>query len=311
METSMVFSSISIMAIMIGLGSLVAVKMEITQDMKKLLMFIIFNLAVPAVILNGVFNTELSPHILHQAGVIFGLSIVFHLTALLLTWCLSAVFRFSKETGKKLTILGALGNTGFIGIPLCYILFGPTGGFFAAIFDVGLDVVLFTVVIWMLQAEKSFRFTQLKVLINLPFLALVVGFSALLLNYEAPGAVTQLTELLSGLAAPLAMLYIGLLIPPLFQKQGAILYSQIWFPLIVRLMIIPLLTLFVLSFLPIDNMIKNVVIILSAMPTLMLVAILFAKYTNDEDSATVTTVLSTLLSLSTIPFVSYVASWWL
>ncbi|WP_078430279.1 AEC family transporter [Alkalihalobacterium alkalinitrilicum] len=309
MEIYVVVTSITVMGIIIALGALLAFKADITKEIKHVLILIILNIAVPSIILNGVFNTEVTSQLLHQVLIIFIVSILFHLGALLFAWILAKVCRFKSSFAKKMTILAALGNTGFIGIPLCATIFGPIGGLLAAIFDAGLDIVLFSVVIYMLQSEKRFQFRQLKALLNVPLLAIILGLTAVITGVEPPQFIKQLTSMLAGLAAPLAMLYIGMLLPPLFQKRESLGYRQMWFPLSVRLLVIPIVTLAIMYVLPLDHLLKNIVIILSAMPTIMLATVLFAQYSNDEELAVVTTVYSTLLSLLTIPIVALFVSW--
>ncbi|MDE5412538.1 AEC family transporter [Alkalihalobacterium chitinilyticum] len=308
MDIYVVATSIMVMGIIIAIGATLAFKVEITTEIKHVLILIILNIAVPSIILNGVFNTEVTTQLLHQVVIIFGLSVIFHLGALLFAWILSRLLRFESTFAKKMTILAALGNTGFIGIPLCATIFGPVGGLLAAIFDAGLDIVLFSVVIYMLQSEKRFQFSQLKALINIPLLAIIIGLTAVITGVEPPQFLRQLTSMLSALAAPLAMLYIGMLLPPLFQKRGFLFYKQIWFPLGVRLLIIPIVTMLIISLLPLDYLVSNIVIILSAMPTIMLATVLFARYSNDEELAVITTVYSTLLSLLTIPLIAFIVS---
>ena len=69
---------------------------------------------------------------------------------------LAYLFGFRSLKARKMAILAGIGNTGFIGIPLCAQIFGPTGGLLAAIFDAGLDVVVFTLVIMFLQQGEKF-----------------------------------------------------------------------------------------------------------------------------------------------------------
>ncbi|WP_280769536.1 AEC family transporter [Salipaludibacillus daqingensis] len=309
MDVTIVATSIAVMGIIIALGMFFAAKVPITVEVKKALILIILNIAVPSIILNGVFNTEVTDQLLNQAITIFAISIVFHLGALLLAWAIAKVCRFESVFAKKMTILAALGNTGFIGIPLCAAIFGPVGGLLAAIFDAGLDLILFTVVIYMLQSGNALSLRQvLKSFINIPLIAVIVGLSSAMIGFTPPEFTKQLTGHLAGLAAPLAMLYIGMLLYGLFKKTGFTVYKQIWFPLGVRLFMIPLITMFAISLTNLDDLIKNIVIILAAMPTFTLSAILFSRYTNDEETAVMTIAFSTILSLLTIPLISYLST---
>ncbi|WP_147803770.1 AEC family transporter [Alkalicoccus halolimnae] len=308
MEVAVVATAITVMGIMVALGVLVASQIHITRETKQLLVIVVLNIAVPSVILNGVFNTDVSDQLLRQVAVIFVLSIIFHLAAIGAALIFARIAGFKSDFAKRMTILAALGNTGFIGIPLCATIFGPTGGLLAAIFDAGLDFVIFTVGLYLLQSGRTFRLSQLKSLLNLPLAAVIVGISSAFLELEPPAVLRQLVELLSGLAAPLAMLYIGILLQQLLKRTGFRVFPQIWFPLTVRLLLIPAVTLAVLPFLPLEELTRNVVIVLSGMPTFMLAAILFSRYTDEEDTAVMTISFSTILSLVTIPLIAYAAT---
>ncbi|AOM81912.1 hypothetical protein BBEV_0519 [Salisediminibacterium beveridgei] len=313
MNVTLVSTSITVMGVIIALGMLFAWKVPISQDVKKVLILIILNIAVPSIILNGVFNTDVSGNLLNQAFLIFMISIIFHIGALLFAWLIAKLFRFESTLSKKLVVLAALGNTGFIGIPLAATIFGPVGGLLAAIFDAALDLVLFTIVIAFLQSGSGMSIRSvLKSFINVPLIAITVGLTSAVVGFEPPAFARQLTEHLAGLAAPLAMLYIGMLLQGLFKRSGVGAYRQIWFPLTVRLLAIPLMTMFVLSWTPLSADLKNLVIILSAMPTFTLSAILFARYLpdKDENTAVITIAYSTLLSLLTIPFITWLAAVW-
>ncbi|RKL68227.1 auxin efflux carrier [Salipaludibacillus neizhouensis] len=312
MDITVVITSIAVMGIMIALGVFFAFKVVVTAEIKQTLILIVLNIAVPSVILNGVFNTEVSDKLLNQAIIIFGISIIFHLGALLLAWVFTKIFRFESVFAKKMTILAALGNTGFIGIPLCATIFGPVGGLLAAIFDAGLDIILFSVVIYMLQSGRGLNIRQqLKSLVNIPLLAVIIGLTSAFIGFQPPEIIKQLTALLSGLAAPLAMLYLGILVQGLFAKTRFTIYPQIWFPLGIRLIIIPILALLLISLTNLEDLIIHIVIILSAMPTFTLAAILFSRYTGDEETAVMTIAFSTIFSLLTIPLISYLSVHWL
>lgn len=311
MDVTVVATSIAVMGFIIAIGAFFAFKVPVTPEVKQVLILIVLNIAVPSVILNGVFSTEVTDELLNQVIIIFAISIFFNLGALLFAWILTKIFRFESLLAKKMTVLAALGNTGFIGIPLCATIFGPVGGLLAAIFDAALDLVLFSIVIYMLQSGSGLNIRkQLKSILNMPLLAVVVGLSSAFLGFNPPEIIIQLTSLLSGLAAPLAMFYLGILLYGLFKRTGFKVYRQIWFPLGLRLIIIPLLTIILISFTNLDDLLKNIVVILSAMPTFTLAAIVFVRYIDDEETAVMTIAFSTLLSLVTIPLIAFLFTYW-
>ncbi|WP_240376863.1 AEC family transporter [Bacillus piscicola] len=308
MDIITVALAIAMMGIIIAIGVVVAKQITITENIKKLFVVLIINVAVPSIILNGVFNTEMTDAILRQVFTVFGFSIVFNASAVLFAVIVGKMFRLETSLAKKLSLLAALGNTGFIGIPLSLAIFGPLGGLLAAVFDAGLDVILFSVGVYLLQSNQGFDIRQLKALLNPPLIAITFGMLFAVSGFEAPVLLQDLTAMLSGLAAPLAMFYIGFLLPPFFKKGEAFFFPQMWLPVSLKLLVIPLLAMPLILLLSLDGILPHLLILLSAMPNIMLAAPLFGRYTNDEDKAAMTTIYSTLLSLLTIPLVAWLAN---
>ncbi|MCM3713800.1 AEC family transporter [Halalkalibacter oceani] len=309
MDITIILTSISLMAIIILIGVLIGSRLAVTLEAKQLLMTIIVNVAVPAIIFNGIFNTEITNELLADMLTIFLLSVSLNTIGILLGWGAAYLFGFRSLEAKKLAVLAGIGNTGFIGIPLCAQIFGPVGGLLAAIFDSALDVVTFSLVIMLLQQGRVFSFRQLKALVNIPFIAIMIGLTMAMINYQPPAVAKDLAGFLANLAAPLAMIYIGLLIPGFLRnKQRKVAARFVTASVTMKLVVIPLVLIGLLQTLSISDLLKQITYIQVAMPTFMLATVLIARYTNDEESAVVTTVYSTLLSLVSIPVVIYIAN---
>ncbi|QKS69949.1 AEC family transporter [Paenalkalicoccus suaedae] len=310
MDVLTVLTAVGVMGMIVAIGVFFSWKVPVSKDSKQVLVFIVLNIAVPFVILNGVFNSDVTDDLLRQVGIVFVLSIVLHSGFIFIALILGRLAGFNSTLAKQLSLLAAIGNTGFIGIPLAATIFGPIGGLLAAVFDAGLDFVMFSVGLFLLQSGRKFHVSQLKTLINLPLIAVVVGISSAFLGFQAPAALQQLSQLLAGLAAPMAMLYIGILMQQLIAKNGFGLYKQIWFPTILRLFVFPLLAMPIIALIPADNLVKNIVALSISMPTFMLASILYARYTDAEDKAVMTICFTTALCLVTIPFMAFVWSFY-
>lgn len=99
------------------------------------------------------------------------------------------------------------------------------------------------------------------------------------------------------------MLYIGMLIPVLMNNRKRVTLPMLGLPLAMKLVIFPLITAGLLLFLDMDQKLAHVALIQTAMPTIAMASILFARYAADEEMGAMTTVFSTLLGLLTIPTV--------
>ncbi|UFJ61494.1 AEC family transporter [Brevibacillus sedimenti] len=308
MEMNTLIQSILVMAAIIGIGAVIGIRQPLAADSRQLLITIIVNVAMPCIILDGVFQTPIDDRLMLQIFGIFAVSVLLNCLGILIGWLGARTLPLSAKKRRELAILSGLGNTGFIGLPLCAALFGPKGAVLAAVFDAGLDFVMWTVAVMMLQEKARFSLKGLKAMVNIPMIAIVAGLGFAMSGLTPPEPVKQLAAALARLASPLAMLYIGMLLPLLLRNKRQVSLPLLGVPLMFKLFVFPLSAALLLSQLHVDEEITRVAIVQVAMPTVAMASILFARYAADEEMGAMTTVFSTLLALLTIPAVLMVGS---
>jgi len=199
MSLTPVFHSIFIMAVTILIGAFMSYRLKIHSDARKLLVVIIINVAMPCIILNGLFHVKMTSQLLLTIIAVFLISIFINCLGILLGWTISKMLGFESIKAKQAAVLAGLGNTGFIGVPLCHSLFGPIGGLLGAVFDAGMDFILFTVVVFLLQDYPSISIRQLKSLINLPLCSIFLGITSVSLGFQPPEIIKELTASLASI----------------------------------------------------------------------------------------------------------------
>ncbi|MEJ8543887.1 AEC family transporter [Brevibacillus borstelensis] len=311
MEMSLLLQSILLMAVIIAIGSAIGYRQPLTGDSRQLIITIIVNVAMPCIILDGVFQTPIDSQTMKQIVLIFCISVLLNCLGILLGWLGARTLPLPEKKRREMAILSGLGNTGFIGLPLCAALFGPKGALLAAVFDAGVDVVMWTVAVMMLQEKGAFSLKGLKAMVNIPMVAIVLGLGAAMAGFMPPEPVKHLVGSLAKLASPLAMMYIGMLLPLLLKKKPHFSLPVLGMPLTFKLVVFPLSAALLLSILHLDGEITRVAIVQVAMPTLTMASILFARYAADEEMGAMTTVFSTLLALVSIPAVIMVGNFFL
>jgi malate permease and related proteins len=259
--------------------------------------------ALPALILNGIFQVDINQKFLNLMLLTFICSVGLHSVGTFISWFILRMFPQTKSRRSEMALLSAVGNTGFIGIPLCAVLFGPKGALLAAVYDAGMDFFIWSVGVLMLQKKKKFQFRTLKELINIPMIAIVVGLLLAVFNFHPHEVITQSISSLANLATPLAMLYIGMLSSTLLTKIQWPLLS-ISFPIMIKLFIIPLLIGLFLTISVFPSEAVRVIAIQATMPCFTLAPILFARYGRDEEYGGAITVISTFISMITIPLMA-------
>ena len=122
-----------------------------------------------------------------------------------------------------------------------------------------------------------------------------------------PSLIHKGIQYISGLNTPLAMFTIGIYLAQtnpvrMFQK------SKLYLLLLVRLLIIPLLSMGVLFLLPADMAeVKMAMLIVAACPTGSNVAVYAQLYDSDYSYAVETVIITTLCSIITIPLMVQIA----
>lgn len=308
MEIAPLLTSVFIMAAIIGIGALIGNRIPLTHDGRQLMIMIIVNVAMPCIILDGVFQSPIDHKLLTQIFIIFIVSILFNCLGILIGWIGAKPLQLTARKRCEVAILSGLGNTGFIGLPLCDALFGPKGALLAAVFDAGVDFTIWTVAVMLLQEKRSFSIASLRSLVNIPMFAIVIGLLVAALGITPPEAVKTLTGTLAHVASPLAMMYIGMLIPSLLKNKKRVSIPMLGLPITLKLFVFPLVATLLLSVFALEKEIAQVVLVQVAMPTIAMASILFARYAADEEMGAMTTVFSTLIGLLTIPAVVLVGS---
>lgn len=304
-----VVESIAIIAIMIGIGCVLSRWTPLTDDTQRMFISLIFNVAMPCIILSSIFHVEMTSSLFRNMLLVFALSIVINVLGIALGWFGSSFFFEDRLRRAEMGIVSGLGNTAFIGIPLCAVLLGPEGALYAAIFDAGVDFTIWTVAVMLLQREKQNGMGTLKAMINPPMIAIVIGLILSFVKLRPPGIVIGLLDQLAAIAAPLAMLYIGFLIMNLKSANVKKVRSTLWLPLSIKLIVLPFIVAVFLSFIVLDRTMSQSIIIQAMMPTLTLSSVLFAKYSADAEGGALTTVVSILLGLLTVPMMIMVVGW--
>jgi malate permease and related proteins len=266
------------------------------------------NVAVPCIILEGAFKTKVGKEIIPDLIIIFIFSIIITILGLILGWVFARVFNYSSSNARKIAVISGVGNTGFIGIPLCASIFGPKGALFAATFDTGLGIILFTVVIALLQENYKFSLATLKQLINPPIISIVIALFVIITELQPPEMIKQLNGMLASLATPLAMIYIGILIRMMLKQKKAMSISNLTVPILLKLIIFPIITILLVSFTNFSLLMKQIIIIQAAMPTMTFAPVLFARYTQDEEIGAKAAVFSTICAILTVPFIVFLGS---
>jgi predicted permease len=289
------------MFLLAGVGFLLFKSGKISQEGSKTIGNILIYASLPAVIING-FRVERTPE--HVTGLLWSAAVA---AVLMLISILVSHFTFRKD--GVAAFASSFSNPGFFGIPLIIATIGQGAVFYVAPFVAFLNVGQWTYGVSRLNGQPVLQGFQPKKLIKAPFvIAILVGLTLFITQLPLPAIVNSCLSNIAGLNTPLAMFTVGVYLaqtdlPGMLRRKSLYLVSAL------RLLVIPAISLLVLSVLP-DSMeqMRTALAITAACPVGSNVAVYAQLHGKDYPYAVETVVISTLLSIVTIPLMLYLQS---
>lgn len=238
------------------------------------------------------------------------------LILIIVSTCTSAVtlalsFLFTRMFKMKSPIEKAVyrsalffNNYGFMGWPICQLLFGPEGFLYAALYAIPLHLLFYSITPALMSAAgESKKIFDKSMLINIPLFATMTGLVVLVSGLTLPVYVTDFLGMVGVTQTPLSMMVIGIILASGSFKETLVGIKPYIYSL-VRLLILPLAVFFVLRWLGLSGLLISVPVVITAMPSGAMVVVFAQKHGTDPLLASRLIVISTLLSVITIPLIT-------
>ncbi|WP_338473052.1 AEC family transporter [Niallia sp. XMNu-256] len=223
---------------------------------------------------------------------------------LIILTVLYGIFIKANKTQMSAMLLGTIfPNSGNYGAPVAMFAFGATGFQYAVIFMVIHAFLINTIGIFIASygSEKttSMKDSVMRVL-KMPVLyGFLFGVVFQQLHIELPSTIRDGISLVGSASIPTVMLILGMQLAEIKPQKFELKYVNS--VTIFRMLVSPLLAVVLVSFMPVNDLIKNVYILLAAMPIAANTTLLAVQFNVKPDLTSFTTLVTTLLSLVTIP----------
>ena len=264
---------------------------------------ILVYLVNPCVIVNA-FQVEYTPEV--QKGLILAVmaAVVIHLLYLLLT----AILKHPLHLNVIERATAIYSNAGILVIPLVQVLLGQEYVIYSSAFITVQLVLLWTHCKNMLCEESKLEWK--KILLNVNIISIFVGVILFVSRVSRPSGVQSVLGMMNNLMGPLGMLLAGMVIADVSMKN-VFLRKRNYLSAALRLLIYPVLSLAVMKiislFAPVSDFkqILLTVYLASVTPACTTVTSMAQLYDKDAGYASSLYVLTTLLSIVTMPVMVY------
>lgn len=213
---------------------------------------------------------------------------------------LSRLFVKDDYRRKIYTYALAFPNFSFMGIAICNALY-PNILFEYLIFIIPFYLALYIWAIPKLLMPQTIKTSSIKTkILNPMFISLILGVILGLLNIKLPSFLSTSISSLANIMSPVAMILTGIIIARTTLKENFV-NLKIYLLSFVRLIVIPLIFIFILMITNLKYEIKLCTLIIVSMPLGLNSIVIPAAYDLDTKEASIMALLSHLMSLLTIP----------
>jgi predicted permease len=273
------------------------------------------SIAIPLYMIVSMLRTHTRADLL-QAGLALAIPFVSMLVVYAIGLLVSFVMHVPAQRIGVFRAMFFVANSGFIGFPVNVALFGEKALPYAVIWYLVQSFLFWTIGAWGLSQDGWTRkeddataarampsvlsLANLRNVLSPPLIGSVVAVIMILAGVRLPTFLEVTFTYLGGLTTPLAMLFLGIAV--YFSNLRSVkVGADMWVLVAARFLVAPAVVIVLTSLVPVPDLMRKVFVIESAMPVMMQVSIAARAFNADAKYAAVTTALTTVMAMATIP----------
>ncbi len=287
--------------LLIVLGALMRKTRILRPEHDEPLMHSVYQIMYPCFILDKILGSQAL-----KQGSVVGWSLGIGFSELLVGMAVGVIVGrwIQLHKGSGLRTFGfsvGIQNFGFTAIPIVQSLYGAAAVSVLMVHNLGVELSIWTFGVMVMSNDKEIPW---KKLINGPAVSVVVGLLLVALGWDVyfTGPVREMMKWLGSGAFPMALLVTGAIMIDMVAVERPSLRIALCGTLL-RLGVIPMIILSAAKFLPLALELKQVLIVQAAMPAAMSPLLIAKLYGGRPGIAAQIIVVTTAISLLTLPAV--------
>ncbi|ENR7951296.1 AEC family transporter [Listeria monocytogenes] len=229
------------------------------------------------------------------------------LSLILLVSLISFLLGYNLQDRCALILASAFMNNGIYGTPVVLLVFGAVGLDIAVVLMVLQQLAMSTIGIYFAakgSKDANGMKTVMKRVVRMPIAyGALLGLTLQLLHVSLPSALMTCVKLVGDAAIPTIMIVLGMQLAVISFRR--IELTKVGIALVLKLLIAPIIAFGLTLILPVDEMTKQIMILLAAMPTAANTTLMAVQFDTKPDLVSSATFISTVLSIITLPIVLY------
>ena len=267
---------------------------------------ILLYISFPCMIFNSFQSIDFDWDIL---GKIF---LFFLITLILLTLDIVVCFlilkkKYDQPKYRILSIASALGNVGFLGVPLISGLYpdSPVVVCYSSIYTASMTIMGFTIGVYALTTNKNYM-SLYSALYNQGTISLGIAVIIYLAEWHFPKILGDAVSLLAKMSTPLCMHILGM---RLATANILTLFKRpfVYVTCFLKLIVFPLVSYLIVYFLPfLNEEFKASIFILSGAPCAAVILSLAELYNTEQELSANVVLVSTIICVVTLPVLTII-----
>ncbi|MCD7777531.1 MAG: AEC family transporter [Clostridiales bacterium] len=273
----------------------------IKTESKKVFSDLLIYLIVPAMIINS-YTTGYNPEIFSNLLQAFALSTLFLLTGLVITFALG--FKLKSENAPIAKFACIFSNAAYMGFPLIEALFGSEGLIYASAYVTVFNILIWTIGYGMVSKKSDLKEIISSICTTPAVISVILGLIIFLCQIPVPEVIVKPLSYIGSMNTPLSMIIIDIIIANC-TPSALVKNKLIVFVIALRMAVIPVVCFAIFYFLNIRGTVPNIVLLLEACPSAAMTSVFAVQYGYDENLAAGAVVITTFLSIITLPLFAY------
>lgn len=296
MDYSRLLNLQGMLFLLVAAGVVLRKKGILPEGAKAILTDLVIYLILPCNIINSFF-------IEFNLEILKGFAVILTIASLIQIGCLmfaKVFYNREPESRKKVLQYGTVcSNAGFMGNPIAEGVYGAEGLMYASIFLIPQRIVMWSAGVSYFTESPDRKTVVKKVLTHPCIIAVYIGLVLMITRLPLPAFLQNTIRSVGSCTTTMSMVLIGAILAEV--EPGSILDWGIVKYAAIRLFLLPLLVYVSCRAFHVKPLLAGVSVLLTGMPAGSTTAILASKYDGDYIFATKCVVVTTLLSLVTIP----------
>ena len=297
--------------ILILIGVFLYKKGHLTQNLTRQLSWIIVNVTNPITLLCAAFSVEPKVDAKH-VGIAFLCFFVMYAILIPLAYLLPMILGVDKKSRYAYRMLAIFGNVGFIGIPVSSAVLGPESLIYVSLCGLTFNMIIYTYGVASLKEtaalqhpdEKRENDFSLKNLVNSGTVLAIVTIIVYLTDVKIPDIAGSTLNYIGNCTTFLSMLVLGVSVAQMVPREVFTKWRLYVF-VVIRQILVPIAIVYLLRPFIADQLILRTVAIMASMPAANLPLMMAKQFGVDEEVISAGIILTTLVSIVTIPAVMF------